>query len=244
MGKSKKNHKKLYIVLAILLVVAALVFIRSGLPYLQRHYQTVHINEKEAVAGKKVEFGTGKALTVYFTRVGNSGFEDDVDVVASASFMEDNGRLIGNSGLLAQMANNCAGGDLYAITTEKKYPSSYNDTVSESAKENKQEGQLALAGELPDTSKYDIIIAVYLVWWGTIPKAVSSFFQQVDLQSKTIYVIATHGGSGAANSIEDLQKVTNGTVKQPVLEIYDKDVTKALPKVTAWIESLAGQAGK
>ena len=238
MEKSKKNHKKLYIVVAVLLVVAALVFIRSGLPYLQRHYHIVHINEKEAVAAKKMELGDRKVLTVYFTRVGNSGFEDDVDAVASASLMEDNGKLIGNSGLLAQMANNCTGGDLYAITTEKKYPSSYNDTVSESAEENKHDGQLKLAGELPDTSKYDTIIVVYPVWWGTIPKAVSSFFQQVDLQSKTIYAIATHGGSGVANSKNDLQKVTNGTVKEPVLEVYDKDVTKALPEVTEWIGTL------
>lgn len=240
MGNSKKKHKKLYIILVAILVVVVLVFIWTGVPYLQRHYQIVHVNEKEVVEGKKVGLGTGKVLTVYFTRVGNSEFEDDVDAVASASLMEDNGRLIGNSGLLAQMANNCAGGDLYAITTEKKYPSSYNDTVTESAEENKQAEPLALAGELPDTGTYDTIIVVYPVWWGTIPKAVSSFFHQVDLQSKAIYVIATHGGSGVANSKEDLQKITNGTVKEPVLDIYDKDVTKALPKVTEWIKSFAG----
>lgn len=241
MEKSNKHHKKLYIILAVLLVVAALVFIRSGLPYLQRHYHTVHVNEAEITKGKSVEFGDLKVLVVYFTRVGNSVFEDDVDAVASASLMEDNGKLIGNSGLLAQMASNCAGGSLYAITTEKKYPSSYSDTVSESARENKQEEPLALSGELPDTSIYDIIIVVYPVWWGTVPKAVSSFFQQIDLQSKPVYIIATHGGSGIAGSKDDLQKVTNGIVQEPVLEIYDKDVTKAMPEVTKWLENIAGK---
>ena len=241
MEKIKKSNKKLYIILSVVLIVAVIAFIWYALPYLQRHYLTVHVNEAEATTGKKVEFGAGKVLTVYFTRVGNTSFEDDVDVVSSASLMEDNGKLIGNSSLLAQMANNCAGGDLYAITTKKKYPSSYNDTVSEASEENKQDGLLELSGELPDTSRYDTIILVYPVWWGTVPKAVSSFFQQADLQSKTIYVIATHGGSGIANSKDDLQKVTNGNVKEPVLDIYDKDVTKALPKVTEWLEKLASK---
>lgn len=238
MEKTKKKYKKLYIILAAILICAALVFIWHGFPYIQRHYMPVHVNEAEITKGKKIEFGGKKVLVAYFTRVGNTNFENGTDAVSSASLMDDNGRLIGNSELLAHMANNCIGGDLYAITTEKKYPSSYNDTVEEASKENKQEEPLELTGELPVLSQYDIIIAVYPVWWGTVPKAVSSFFQQADLQSKTIYAIATHGGSGAANSLEDLQKATNGTVKEPALAVYDKDVTKAMPEVTEWLESL------
>lgn len=52
-----------------------------------------------------------------------------MDAVSSASLMEEDGKLIGNSQLLAIIIQNSVGGELYAIQTEKKYPSGYSDTV-------------------------------------------------------------------------------------------------------------------
>lgn len=39
------------------------------------------VNEAEVTAGEKVELEGRKILTVYFTRVGNTDFADDVDAV-------------------------------------------------------------------------------------------------------------------------------------------------------------------
>lgn len=241
MKTKKKGFVIGVVIAAIFLAAAVFLILRFSVPYLRRHYQPVHVVESEVTAGEKVELEGQRILTVYFTRAGNTDFADDVDAVSGASLMLDGDRLIGNSELLAKMVQNSVGGDLYAITTEKKYPSSYNDTVSEAAEENKQEGLLALAGELPDMKEYDTVFFVYPVWWGTLPKAVSSFVKQVDLDAKTIYVVATHGGSGLAGSMADLQKETNGIVKEPALEVYDDDVAKALPQVTKWLKGLAGE---
>lgn len=49
--------------------------------------------------------------------------------MSSASLMKDDETLVGNSQLLALMVHNAVGGELYAIQTEKKYPSAYSDTV-------------------------------------------------------------------------------------------------------------------
>lgn len=240
MKTEKKGFKTKYLVLVLLLILVLFLIWQFALPYLRRHYQPVRVDEQALIMGEKVEM-EGRILTVYFTRVGNTDFAEDVDAVSGASLMLDGDRLIGNSELLAKMIQNSVGGDLYAITTEKKYPSGYNDTVAESAEENRQEGQLALVGELPDMEDYDIVFVVYPVWWGTLPKAVDSFFQQVDVESKAIYAVGTHGGSGLAGSIADLQKVTGQTVQEPALEVYDDVVTEALPKVIEWLKVLAEQ---
>ena len=124
-----KKHKRMYLVIGLALA-AALIAGYFFVPYAKRHYIPVSVDVDEAVAMEKLDMGEKKILTVYFTRVGNSDFEKEVDAVSSASLMEDDGTLVGNSELLAAMVHNAVGGELYAIQTEKKYPSTYSETVS------------------------------------------------------------------------------------------------------------------
>ena len=117
-----KNHKKICILLGVLLVVL-IIAAYFLVPYIKRHYMTVFVNVAEVTEMEKVDTAGKKILTVYFTRVGNTNFDEDVDAVSSASLMKEDEKLIGNSQLLATMVQNSVGGELYAIQTEKKYPS-------------------------------------------------------------------------------------------------------------------------
>lgn len=237
MLKYMKDHKKIFIIIGALLVglIVAACFL---VPYLKRHYVTVSVDVGDVTAVEKVDLGEKKILTVYFTRVGNSDFEEGVDAVSSASLMEEDGRLIGNSQLLATMIQNAAGGEVYAIQTEKKYPSGYGDTVSVARDEIDSDEKVVLSGELPDFSRYDTVILVYPVWWGTIPNAVRSFLQSGDLSGVTIYPLATHGGSGVGTSVEDIKKVCKANVSDKALEVFDDDVTEAAGAVAEWLKSL------
>lgn len=237
MLKYMKDHKKIFIIIGALLV-ALIVAACFLVPYLKRHYVTVSVDVGDVTAVEKVDLGEKKILTVYFTRVGNSDFEEGVDAVSSASLMEEDGRLIGNSQLLATMIQNAAGGEVYAIQTEKKYPSGYGDTVSVARDEIDSDEKVVLSGELPDFSRYDTVILVYPVWWGTIPNAVRSFLQSGDLSGVTIYPLATHGGSGVGTSVEDIKKVCKANVSDKALEVFDDDVTEAAGAVAEWLKSL------
>lgn len=237
MLKYMKDHKKIFIIIGALLV-ALIVAAYFLVPYLKRHYVTVSVDVGDVTAVEKVDLGEKKILTVYFTRVGNSDFEEGVDAVSSASLMEEDGRLIGNSQLLATMIQNAAGGEVYAIQTEKKYPSGYGDTVSVARDEIDSDEKVVLSGELPDFSRYDTVILVYPVWWGTIPNAVRSFLQSGDLSGVTIYPLATHGGSGVGTSVEDIKKVCKANVSDKALEVFDDDVTEAAGAVAEWLKSL------
>lgn len=232
-----KKHKKLIIIAGVVLV-AALIAGYFFVPYAKRHYMPVSVDVDEAAAMEKTDMGERKVLTVYFTRVGNSDFEEGVDAVSSASLMKDDGTLVGNSQLLATMVYNAVGGELYAIQTEKKYPSSYGDTVSVARDEIDSDEEVALSGDLPELDQYDTVVLVFPVWWGTIPGAVKSFLQSDDLAGKTIYPLVTHGGSGAGNGVEDIRKLCKADVSDKALEVFDDDVTNAAGAVSEWLKSL------
>lgn len=235
--EQRKKHKKLYLIAGVVLA-AALIAGYFFVPYAKRHYIPVSVDMDEAAAMEKADMGERKVLTVYFTRVGNSEFEEDVDVVSSASLMKDNETLVGNSQLLATMVYNAVGGELYGIQTEKKYPSAYSDTVSVAKDEMDSDENVALSGTLPELSRYDTVVLVFPVWWGTVPGAVKSFLQSDDMAGKTIYPLVTHGGSGAGNSVEDIRKLCKADVSNDVLEVFDDDVTNAAGAVSEWLKSL------
>ena len=235
--EQRKKHKKIYLIAGVVLA-AALIAGYFFVPYAKRHYIPVSVDMNEAAAMEKADMGERKVLTVYFTRVGNSEFEEDVDVVSSASLMKDNETLVGNSQLLATMVYNAVGGELYGIQTEKKYPSAYSDTVSVAKDEMDSDENVALSGTLSELSRYDTVVLVFPVWWGTVPGAVKSFLQSDDLSGKTIYPLVTHGGSGAGNSVEDIRKLCKADVSNDVLEVFDDDVANAAGAVSEWLKSL------
>ena len=237
---SKTKHKKLPVVLAVLACVVAILLDVWLLPYLTRHFKTVEMNKETAISGESVAYDGGRVITIYFTRIGNTNFEPDVDAVSGASLMlDENGELLGNSQVIAQMIQNAVGGDILSINTEEKYPSSYSATVSAASKEMKL-AELPHLMDMPESlEEYDTIFLVYPLWWFTIPKPVEAFLSNYDLSGKTLIPVVTHGGSGAGSSIEDIKAVCNAVVVETPLEIYCDDVPQCRDAVTDWLKELS-----
>lgn len=234
------EHKKRYLIFAaVLVVVCILFFLFGGLTYIRRHYQTVSVNRTKATQTEQVDMNGKKGIIIYFTRVGNTDFKENVDAVSSASLMEENGTLIGNSELLAEMLENATGYPSYAIRTKKKYSSSYGDTVSEAKKEMDENTPSELENDIPELSDYDTVILVYPLWWGTLPMPVQTFLEENDMNGKTIYSLVTHGGSGFGSAIQDTGKYTKAEVSSENLSVYDDEAAVALPKVLAWVKRIA-----
>ena len=233
-----KKRRVLWIVLAALAAVAALVYLLWGRTYLRRHFRTVTVDRQAAVTGERVDLGGRRAIAVYFTRVGNSDFESGVDAVSSASLMEDGGQLIGNAELVADMIVNATGCDRYAITVADAYASSYGDTVRQAGAENRSGEIRALAGELPDLSGYDTVFLVHPLWWGTLPQPVRTFLQAVDLSGKTLYNVVLHGGSKLGSAVTDTRQATAAQVSDNARAIYDDEAARALPQVTEWLKGI------
>ena len=230
-----KDHKAKAVILGAMIVAGVILAAYYGTSYISRHYFPVELNRDEAIGTDKLDMGTRKGIIISFTRVGNTDFDPNVDAVSSASLMDENGRLVGNAGLLGDMAEQITGFDRYEIEVSKKYSSSYGATVSEARTEMNNGFVPTFVGELPDLSEYDTVILVYPLWWWTLPVPVEEYMKQADMEGKNIYCIVTHGGSGLGSSVSDLKEVTNGMVSDDALAVMDKDVTDAFPDVLNWI---------
>ena len=95
-------------------------------------------------------------LIVYFSRVGNTDWEEGVDAVTSASINVEDGTFVGNAEYLAKMAQEVTGGELFLIQTEVTYPSDYRKTTDTAAE--KQDG---LASHVENMDQYDTIVLIY-----------------------------------------------------------------------------------
>ena len=208
-----------------------------AVPYMNRHFRRVEIDYEQSVSGEKVSWTREKPLVVYFTRVGNTDFEENVDVVSGASLMLASGKLTGNTELLAAMLCDALDCEMQAITlTGERYPSSYNGTISVAGKELRENARPEISPI--DISGYETVILVYPIWWGTVPMPVATFLTENDFTGKQLYLMATQGSRGFAQSTGDVRKMAPGATVTEGISIYCDDIPYVREEITQWLNSI------
>ena len=174
-------------------------------------------------------------LVAYFSRVGNTDWEDGVDAVSSASINIRNGEFYGNAQLLAQFAQEVTGGDLFLIETVEKYPSAYRATTDKAADEQDDDARPELASHVENMDGYDTVILIYPNWWGTLPQAVMTFLEEYDFSGKTILPLCTHEGSRMGSSERDIKKLCPDAILLGGLDVRGSKAPSAQDDVEKWI---------
>ena len=113
----------------------------------------------------------------------------------------------GNTRGVARSIHEKVGGDIFEIRTEKPYPDGYKETVEAARAEKAADARPAIAGPLPDTSGYDLVLLGYPIWWYVEPMAVDTFVTSVKLDGVTVLPFATSGTSSVKASEERLRKL-------------------------------------
>ncbi len=220
------KKKRAAIILTVLASVTSVSIGLFAVPYMNRHLKKVDVELSSAVHGDTVNWNGEKPLVVYFTRVGNTDFDPDVDAVSGASLLISDGQLMGSNRLLADMVGDILDCEPVAITlTGEKYPSSYNATISVAGEELRAQARPGI--EPIDVSGYDSVILIYPLWWGSIPMPVASFLEQNDFSGKTIYLIISQGSSGYGSTISEIEALCPGATIVPGTSIYCEDVPDA-----------------
>lgn len=147
------------------------------------------------------------SLSVYFSRVGNTDFDDNVDATSSASLNIVNGKLKGNAQLIAEWIAEEADCRTLEIVSSKAYPVDYNETVNIANEEKNSKARPELKDMPDDLSTYDTIWLTFPNWWADLPMPVYSFFDKYDLSGKKIVVFATHEGSGFSDTINRIKEL-------------------------------------
>ena len=158
-----------------------------------------------AVPIRLLAFDSEKTLIVYFSRVGNTQFSEDVDAVSSASLRNRNGILAGNCEVLAEKISKITEADIFEINVSEQYPEDYDETVNRASSEQSENARPELVSHVENMENYDNVILIYPVWWSTIPMPVFSFLEEYDFSEKNIYPVATHKGSFLGQSVSDIK---------------------------------------
>lgn len=196
-------------------------------------------NEKEAKSDRKTDNSNkNKILVAYFSRVGNTNFDANVDVISSASLSKENGDLVGNMQVMADMIVKRTGGDKFLIKTVDTYPTDYRDTTNKAQDEKLKNERPALSSHVENINDYDIIFLGYPNWWGTIPMPLYTFLEENNFSGKTIIPFCSHEGSGLGSGVSDIKKLCPDAVLLNGLAVRGFDVKGSQNKINDWINGL------
>ena len=179
-----------------------------------------------------------KTLVAYFTRVGNTNFPDGTDASSSASLVDNNGELIGNTEYIANVIVEETKGDKFLIQTQTKYPSNYDELVDQEQDEKSNNSRPALATQVNNFDEYEVIYLGFPNWWYGMPMPVYSFLESYDFSSKTIIPFNTSGGSGFSNAIDEIKELCpNATVLDGYTTSGDS-VENKHDEIVEWIQDV------
>lgn len=179
-----------------------------------------------------------RILVAYFSRTGNMDYEEGVDAVASASVNIEGDEISGNAQLLAQMAQEITGGDLFFIETAEKYPAVYRETTDLAKEEQDNDARPELVSHVEDMDSYDTVILIYPNWWGTLPQPVFTFLEEYDFSGKTIWPLCTHEGSRMGRSESDIAELAPDAHLAEGLAVRGSDAGSSQADVEAWLSDL------
>ncbi len=180
-----------------------------------------------------------KALIVYFSYSENTDLPENVDANARASIQQWNGQTTGNTGVVAHMIQKDIGGDLYSIKVANKYPADYDVAVNIGKQEVADKTRPELANHISNLNDYDTIFIGYPNWWGDMPMAMYTFFDEYDFSGKKIIPFNTSGGSQFSNTINEIKQLEpNATVEDNGLTVSSDNATNAQNEVDTWLKSI------
>lgn len=166
-----------------------------------------------------------RTLIAYFSRNGNNYRDGHIVDLP-----------VGNTEAAARMIQALTGGDLFHIDPVKAYPTDYTEATEVAQRELSRNERPALRNPLASLDAYDVIVLGYPNWWGTMPMAVFTFLESLDLSGKTLLPFCTHEGSGLGQSESDLKSLCPGAHVLRGLAIRGRSVPKAEKTLASWLK--------
>lgn len=191
--------------------------------------------EGQTEDGQQASGQGSRILIAYFTAAENSG----VDAVSSASYSEVNGEDKGRMQALAEMIQKETGGDLFSIRTDVVYPADGGELIDYAAQEQDEDARPELTSHIENLDDYDVIFVGYPNWWGDMPQALYSFFDEYDFSGKTIVPFNSHNGSRFSNTISTIAELEpDATVIEDGFTVNERDVPDAASDIADWVSGL------
>lgn len=178
-----------------------------------------------------------KNLIVYFSRMGNTEYPQEIDASTSASIVIDKDTF-GTTEYVARMIQQSVGGDIHMIQTQNYYTYDFDELRNINHEEMDTNFLPPIVKSDLDIEKYDTIFIGYPVWASDVPQAVLSFLNEYDLTGKTVVPFCTHDGYGAGRSYDTIKEASHAAVFTNGIAIQSEDILYSENSVIEWLTDI------
>lgn len=201
----------------------------------------ISLNEKnisEAMVNNEDSNKFKNTLIVYFSRVGNTPFKENVDATSSASIQIRDGKIKGNAQIIAEEIQKQVGGDIVLIKPKEEYSTDYYETVEKSHQEFDTDDLPELEMSIDNLNEYQTVFVVYPTWSSDLPKRVASFLAQYSMEGKDLIPVCTHAGYGYGSSLETIELLCPNAHMKESFDIIHNEIDEVEQLVQRGLEIL------
>lgn len=144
----------------------------------------------------------------------------------------------GNTRTVANHIHDLIGGDIVEVETVISYPDSYEEVIQIAPGELESDYRPELKTKVENMDEYDMLIVGTPIWGGHLTPAMKSFLASYDLSGKAISPFCTHGGSGTAQSVNDIRSVCPNSTILSSLAVYGSRAESFRADVERWLEQI------
>ena len=141
----------------------------------------------------------------------------------------------GHTRTVANIIHELTGSRIVEIEVQEPYSDVYNEVTARARHELDNDIRPALVTRVENMADYDTLIVGTPIWSSRLAPPVKSFLASYDLSGKKILPFCTHGGSGTAQSVNNMREVCpNSEFLQP-LAVYGSQAESSRTAVEQWL---------
>ena len=144
---------------------------------------------------------------------------------------------VGNTEIAVNLIKDMIDADVFKIEMKRPYSKVYNTCIEEAKKDLKDGARPEINDFGLDISSYDTVILGYPNYWGTVPMAVMTFLDNVDMAGKRILPLCTNEGSGMGRSEKDIKAACPNSEITKGLPINGSRVSGSGNEIRRWLET-------
>lgn len=139
---------------------------------------------------------------------------------------------------MANIIHELTGSDIVEIEVEEPYSSVYNEVTARARQELDKDIRPALVTRVENMDEYDTLIVGTPIWSSRLAPPVKSFLAMYDLAGKKIVPFCTHGGSGMAQSVDNIRSVCPDSEILQSLAVSGSRAANSRGEVERWLRTV------
>ncbi|MGN1263787.1 MAG: flavodoxin [Prevotella sp.] len=144
----------------------------------------------------------------------------------------------GHTRTVANIIHELTGCDMVEIEVEEPYSDVYNEVTARARQELDNDIRPALRTRVENMDEYDTLIVGTPIWSSRLAPPVKSFLAGYDLSGKKIAPFCTHGGSGTAQSVNNIREVCPDSELLQPLSVYGSRAADSRGDVEQWLRTV------